>query len=102
MAALKIIKENYFIIITAFLFIYVSFNFFDGERGLFSYLEKKESRNKLIMEQKHLVNKLKDVEKRVSLLSENIDLDYLEILYRQKFFYGKLNDKVYFIKKNES
>ena len=102
MAALKIIKENYFIIITAFLLIYVSFNFFNGERGLFSYFEKIESRNKLIKEQKLIMNELKDIEKRVSLLSANIDLDYLEIIYRQKFFYGKSNEKVYFIKKNES
>ena len=54
------------------------------------------------MEQGEIMNKLKNVEKKVSLLSGNVDLDYLEILYRQKFFYGKSNEKVYFIKKNES
>ena len=102
MPALKIIKENYFIIIASFLFIYISFNFFNGERGLLSYLEKKKSRNNLVMEQGEIMNKLKNVEKKVSLLSGNVDLDYLEILYRQKFFYGKSNEKVYFIKKNES
>ena len=102
MAALKIIKENYFIIIALFLFIYISFNFFNGERGLLSYLEKKKSHNNLVIEHSQIMNKLEDVEKRVSLLSGNIDLDYLEILYRQKFFYGKSNEKVYFIKNNES
>ena len=38
---------------------------------------------------------LKDVEKKVLLLTDNIDLDYLEILYREKFFYGKPNEEVY-------
>ena len=67
----------------------------DGERGLFSYFEKKEIQNQLIQKKNNLVEELKDVEKRILLLSENIDLDYLEILYREKFFYGKPNEKVY-------
>ena len=67
----------------------------DGERGLFSYFEKKQIQNKLIQEKNNLSTELKEVEKKIFLLSENIDLDYLEILYREKFFYGKLNEKVY-------
>ena len=102
MTAFKIIKENYFIVLAALIFIYVIFNFFDGERGLFSYLEKNKNRNELIIKQQNIKNKLSDVEKKVSLLSENIDLDYLEILYREKFFYGKSNEKVYLIENNDS
>ena len=67
----------------------------DGERGLFSYLEKKNIYNQLIQEKNNLTAELIDVEKKILLLSENIDLDYLEILYREKFFYGKPNEKVY-------
>ena len=67
----------------------------DGERGLFSYFEKKEIQNQLIQKKNNLIAKLIDTEKKILLLSENIDLDYLEILYREKFFYGKPNEKVY-------
>ena len=67
----------------------------DGERGLFSYFEKKEIYNQKIQKKSNLVAELNDVEKKILLLTENIDLDYLEILYREKFFYGKPNEKVY-------
>ena len=67
----------------------------DGERGLFSYLEKKEIYNQKIQKKSNLVAELNDVEKKILLLTENIDLDYLEILYREKFFYGKPNEEVY-------
>ena len=67
----------------------------DGERGLFSYFEKKEIQNQLIQKKNNLTAELIDTEKKILLLSENIDLDYLEILYREKFFYGKANEKVY-------
>ena len=67
----------------------------DGERGLFSYFEKKEIQNQLIQKKNNLTAELIDTEKKILLLSENIDLDYLENLYREKFFYGKPNEKVY-------
>ena len=67
----------------------------DGERGLFSYLEKKEIYNQKIQKKSNLITELNDAEKKILLLTENIDLDYLEILYREKFFYGKPNEKVY-------
>ena len=67
----------------------------DGERGLFSYFEKKEIQNQLIQKKNNLIAKLIDTEKKILLLSDIIDLDYLEILYRKKFFYGKANEKVY-------
>ena len=89
------LKKNYFLLISTFFFIYIVFNFLDGERGLFSYLEKKKIYNQLIQEKNNLTAELNDVEKKILLLSENIDLDYLEILYREKFFYGKPNEKVY-------
>ena len=67
----------------------------DGERGLFSYLEKKDIYNQLVQEKNNLTAELNDFERKILLLSENIDLDYLEILYREKFFYGKANETVY-------
>ena len=47
------------------------------------------------MNKSNLTAELNDIEKKILLLTENIDLYYLEILYRKKFFYGKPNEKVY-------
>jgi hypothetical protein len=95
MRIVETLKKNYFLLISTFLFIYIVFNLLEGERGLFSYFEKKEIQNKLIQKKNNLTAEINDVEKKILLLSENIDLDYLEILYREKFFYGKPNEKVY-------
>jgi len=95
MKVVEILKKNYFLLVSTFFFIYIAFNFLDGERGLFSYLEKKEIYNQKIQKNSNLTAELNDVEKKILLLTENIDLDYLEILYREKFFYGKPNEKVY-------
>ena len=95
MRIVEILKKNYFLLISTFFFIYIAFNLLDGERGLFSYFEKKDIQNQLIKKKNNLVAELQDVEKKILLLSDNIDLDYLEILYREKFFYGKPNEKVY-------
>ena len=91
----EILKKNYFLLISTFFFVYIAFNLLDGERGLFSYFEKKEIQNQLIQKKNNLTAKLNNVEKKILLLTENIDLDYLEILYREKFFYGKPNEIVY-------
>ena len=95
MRIVEILKKNYFLLISTFFFIYIVFNFLDGERGLFSYLEKKDIYNQLVQEKNNLTAELNDFERKILLLSENIDLDYLEILYREKFFYGKANETVY-------
>jgi len=95
MKVVEILKKNYFLLVSTFFFIYIVFNFLDGERGLFSYLEKKEIYNQKIQKKSNLTAELNDVEKKILLLTENIDLDYLEILYREKFFYGKPNEKIY-------
>ena len=100
MRIVEILKKNYFLLISTFFFVYIAFNLLDGERGLFSYFEKKEIQNQLIQKKNNLIAELNDVEKKIILLSDNIDLDYLEILYREKFFYGKPNEKVYLNRQN--
>ena len=100
MRMVEILKKNYFLLISTFFFVYIIFNLLDGERGLFSYFEKKEIQNQLIQKKNNLIAQLNDVEKKIILLSDNIDLDYLEILYREKFFYGKPNEKVYLNRQN--
>ena len=96
------IKKNYFLLISTFLFLYFIFNFLDGERGLFSYLEKKSLLANLQNEEVELTKKIKDLEFKNSLLTNNLDLDYIEILLRQKFLLGKKDEKFYIIEKNDN
>ena len=94
------LKKNYFILIITFLFIYFFFNLLDGERGLISYIEKKKIYEQLKNNQKVLKNKIADLEHKNSLLTENIDLDFIEILIREKFLFGKEGETTYIIKYN--
>ena len=77
------------------LFLYVILNLLDGERGLISYYQKQQIKNKLIYDKKLLSKKLDLIEKKNYLLTEEIDLDFLETLYRKKFMVGKPNERVY-------
>ena len=94
------IKKNYFILIVTFLFIYFFFNLLGGDRGLISYLNKKELYNELNNKQNKLRNKIQDLEHKNSLLTENIDLDFIEILIRDKFLFGKDGETTYIIRDN--
>ena len=77
------------------MFFYIILNLIDGERGLISFYEKQKIKQKLIYEKENLMSKLTTVEKKNSLLTNNIDLDYLETLYRKKFMVGKSTEKIY-------
>ena len=94
------IKKNYFILIVTFLFIYFFFNLLGGERGLISYIKKKEIYEDLKIKQNDLRFKIQDLEHKNSLLTENIDLDFIEILIRDKFLFGKEGETTYIIKQN--
>ena len=94
------LKKNYFILIITFLFIYFFFNLLDGQRGLISYIEKKDIYEKLKNDQNALNNKIADLEHKNSLLTENIDLDFIEILIREKFLFGKEGETTYILKDN--
>ena len=95
MRFVQIINERKFTLISIFLFLYVMLNLLDGERGLFSYYEKQKIIEQLFQEKKLLVLQLDSVEKKNGLLTDIIDTDYLEILYRKKFMVGKINEKIY-------
>ena len=97
---LEKLKKNYFIFITTFLFIYFFFNLLDGDRGLISYIEKKDIYEQLKNNQITLNAKIEDLEHKNSLLTENIDLDFIEILIREKFLFGKEGETTYIIKDN--
>ena len=91
------IKKNYFLLISTFLILYFFFNLLDGERGLFSYLKKKDILRDLQTTEQDYVAKVDELDFKNSLLTTNLDLDYIEILIRDKFFFGKKKESVYII-----
>ena len=95
----KKIKNNYFLLIFSFLFLYFFFNLLSGDRGLISYFEKKQTLDNLKKEELSLINQIKDLDLKNSLLSDKLDLDYIEILIRERFFFGKKNEIIYIINK---
>ena len=98
---LRLIKRNYFLLISVFLIFYFGFNLVSGERGLFSYIEKRELLSTLKKEELSLTSKIEDVNHKNSLLSTNLDLDYIETLVRERFLFGKKDETIYIIKKDE-
>ena len=95
MGFIKTIGQKKFTLISIFLFLYVILNLLDGERGLISYYEKQKKMEQLFQEKKSLLINLNSIEKKNSLLTDSIDLDYLETLYRKKFLLGKSTEKVF-------
>ncbi len=73
-----------------------------GNRGLISYLEKKEILTKLVNKESRLIENIQELDFKNSLLSDNLDLDYVEILIRERFLFGKKEEKIYIIKNNEN
>tara|TARA_B000000460_G_scaffold8546_1_gene6147 strand:+ start:64 stop:357 length:294 start_codon:yes stop_codon:yes gene_type:complete len=95
MSFLQIINKKKITLISIFLFLYLILNLFDGERGLISYFEKKNIINNLSQEKKLLIKKINLIEKKNNMLTDVIDLDYLETVYREKFMVGKKSEKVF-------
>ena len=95
---LQKLKKNYFLLILTFLIFYFFINLLSGERGLISYFEKKNQLNTLKVEESLLKNQIKDLDFKNSLLSDNLNLDYIETLIRERFLFGKKNEKIYIIK----
>ena len=95
MRFVQIINQKTFTLIAVFLFLYVLINLLDGQRGLISYYEKQKIKQQLIEEEKELSNKLAIVERKNKLLTGKVDLDYLEMLYREKFMVGKSKEHIY-------
>ena len=96
------IKNNYFLLISTFLIFYFLFNLLEGERGLFSYVKKKNLLKNLQNKEIELTNKIIDLDFKNSLLIENLDLDFIEILIREKFLFGKDGETLYIIKNNDN
>ena len=98
---LQRLKKNYFLLVSTFLILYFFFNLLSGQRGLISYFEKKQVLKKLENDQISLLNQIKDLDFKNSLLSDNLDLDYIETLIRERFLFGKKNETIYILKKDD-
>ncbi len=77
--------------------LYFIFSLLNGERGLFSYFKKNKILKDLKNEEMQLSLKINKLEIKNSLLTDNLDLDYVEFLIRDKFLLGKKNETVYII-----
>ena len=98
---LKKLKNNYFLFVSTFLIIYFLFNLLSGQRGLISYFDKKKSLNDFKKEESLLIKNINSLDFKNSLLSDNLDLDYVEILIRERFLFEKKNEKIYILKNND-
>ena len=99
---LKKLKKNYFLLVSTFLILYFFFNLLSGERGLISYFEKKQFLKDLKLEESIIISQIKDLDFKNSLLSDNLDLDYIETLIRERLLFGKKNETIYIIKSNDT
>ena len=96
------LKENLKIIILTILFLYILINLFGGQRGLFSYIEKRETLKNLQFEERQMLKKIQEIELKNTLLSEKLDYDYIDMLIRDKLMLGKKGETTYIINDNES
>ena len=87
MRLIESLKKKKFILFNIFFTLYICINFIGGERGLISYFDKKKIYEELVIKEKILSSKLDNLEHKISLVNKN-DLDYLDMLFREKFKYG--------------
>ena len=87
MRLIESLKRKKFILFNIFFTLYIGINLIGGERGLISYFDKKKIYEELEIKEKVLTSKLEDLEHKISLVNNN-DLDYLDMLFREKFRYG--------------
>ena len=87
MRLIESFKKKKLILFNIFLTLYVGINLVGGERGLVSYFEKKKIHQELIQKETALNEELQDLKHKIKLITNN-DLDYLDMLYREKLRYG--------------
>ena len=92
MKVLEILKNKKILFIQVFLTLYIGINLIGGERGLISYFNKNNYEKKLFIKKTELKKQLETIEHKNNLLSANLDQDYIDILYRTKFKFGKKDE----------
>ena len=91
--------KNYkFIIINIFLIMYFVINFFDGNRGYFSFQNKKLEYQSLVEVEKNLKIENQKLKEENEALTTKINLEFIDEMYRKKFLVGKKGEKLIIIK----
>ena len=102
MRLIESLQKKKFLLFNIFLTLYIGINLIGGERGLISYFEKKQTLGSLKKQETSLIIQIEDLDFKNSLLSDNLDLDYIETLIRERFIFGKKEEKIYILKTNEN
>ena len=84
-----VFKKRKILFLNIFLFLYIVFNLLTGERGLMAYFEKSELEKKLTETKIVLTEEIEILDKKNSLLSKNLNFDFVDILIRDKLKLGK-------------
>ena len=87
MRLIESFKKKKLILLNIFLTLYIGINLVGGERGLVSYFEKKKIHQELTLKENILNEEIQDLKHKIKLIKDN-DLDYLDMLYREKLRYG--------------
>ena len=95
------LKKNIFAFLISFLLIYFLFNLFGGDRGLISQINKQHKLENLLKKEVEIIDKIEEIALKNSLLTTNLDIDYIETLIRDKFIFGKNGEKIYIINQDE-
>ena len=89
MRLFNFLTKKKLLLLNILLTLYIATNIIGGERGLISYYEKEKKQKNLIEKKNILSEKLNEFEKKNKLLSTDLNLDYVETLYREKLKFGK-------------
>jgi len=89
MRLFNFLTKKKLLLLNILLTLYIATNMIGGERGLVSYYEKEKKQKNLIEKKNILSEKLNEFEKKNKLLSTDLNLDYVETLYREKLKFGK-------------
>ncbi len=92
MKLLNFFKTKKLLLVNILLTFYIATNLIGGERGLVSFYEKERMYKNLIQKEKELSKELNEFEKKNQLLSSNLNLDYVDMIYREKFKFGKKDE----------
>ena len=87
MRLIESFKKRKLVLLNIFLTLYISINLIGGERGLVSYFEKKQTYQSLVEKEIIYSKEIKDLKHKIKLITNN-DLDYLDMMYREKLKYG--------------
>ncbi len=93
MRLIESFKKRKLVLFNIFLTLYVGINLVGGERGLISYFDKKNTYANLNEEKEVLNSKINDFKLKIKLIKNN-DLDYLDMLYREKFKFGTKDELI--------